>query len=241
MRIHIVLVLMFVALCVAGNPGYAQHPDSHQEGHAEHSDMTPADLNHEAHKDRVLDPKMIELNRRYDAAWARWRSDYYGIDVTEGMVIADIGAGDGDFAMLVAREVGPKGQVFANEIDSKKLQTITGKIETSEVRNVVPILGIEDDPLFPLNQVDIAVMVEVYHHLTHKGEFLKSVRSRVKKGSRFVIIEADVNQPGGHSNGCYTDPDLIRSEMKSAGFMPGQIETKTIEGCDFFVLTSVAM
>lgn len=237
MRIPAVVFLVAIfALSFAGR-SHAQSSHSHDHGAVEEPH---ADHRHEAHKDRMNDPEVIEANRRYDAAWAEWRSHFYGINVERDMVVADIGAGQGDFALLLAREVGPHGQVYANEIDGGMLQAITKKIEAGGIRNVVPVLGIENDPLLPPNQIDLAVMVEVYHHLSNKSEFLRSIRSRVKTGSRLVIIEADVNQPGGAPDGCYTDPEAIRKEAESAGFSNFELQKKEIEGCGFFVLTALA-
>jgi ubiquinone/menaquinone biosynthesis C-methylase UbiE len=181
------MILYLTLAILAGAPGAAraQQHDAHDQTH-EHEQYQ--DTQHEAHKHKMNDPEFVERNRLYDAAWAKWRSELFGITIEPGMVVADIGAGDGDFSLVVAHKVGPKGLVYANEIDTKKLVTINDKAANQGLSNVVPMLGRYDDTLLPPQQVDIAVMVEVFHHVSNKKAFLENLRRRIKAGARLVIV-----------------------------------------------------
>jgi ubiquinone/menaquinone biosynthesis C-methylase UbiE len=46
------------------------------------------------------------------------------IGVEPGMVFVDIGCGDGYFALPAAHKVGPRGKVYANDIDSSAIQRL---------------------------------------------------------------------------------------------------------------------
>jgi ubiquinone/menaquinone biosynthesis C-methylase UbiE len=233
----VTLPLVFVTLIGAPAAAGSQQHDAHDQTHAQEQYR---DAQHEAHKHKMNDPEFVERNRIYDAAWAKWRSELFGLAIERGMVVADIGAGDGDFSIVVAQKVGPKGLVYANEIEAKKLVTINDKAAHEGLSNVVPILGRYDDTLVPPQQVDMAIMVEVFHHVSDKQAFLENLRRRVKPGARLVIIEADINQEGGNPDGCYTDPDAARRLVEKAGFRFVDRRSKEIEGCTFFVLTAAA-
>ena len=46
------------------------------------------------------------------------------IGVEPGMVFIDIGCGDGYFALPAARKVGPRGKVYANDIDPGAIERL---------------------------------------------------------------------------------------------------------------------
>ena len=230
--LHLALSILIGAGC-AGNPPADTHTHAQTHEQIEFS-------KHEEHKDRMNDPEGIERNRRYDAAWAAWQEELFDLDIEPGMVVADIGAGKGELTLLVAEKVGPEGLVYTTEIDEKKLDAIDDKATHVGLTNVVPILSSADDPMLPPQQVDMAILVEVYHHLSNKPTFLENTRRRIKPGARLVIIEPDVNQEGGNADGCYSDPAATRRQVQAAGFRVVDLRTKEIEGLVLFVLTAAA-
>ena len=204
----------------------------------DHEQIEPDE--HKKHQAMMTSPEQVELNRRYDAAWDEWRNELFGLDIKRGMVVADVGAGEGELSLLVARKVGPEGLVYANEIDTKKLRIISDRAAHSGLQNIVPVLSTSNDPMIPPEQADMVILVEVFHHLSDKKAFLDNTRRRVKDGARLVIIEPDVNQAGGNSEGCYADPATTRTQVEKAGFRVVETRTKSIEGLVFFVLTAAA-
>src|SRR5690606_33096795 len=54
-----------------------------------------------------------------------------------GMSVADVGAGNGQLTLALAREVGPTGRVFATEIDSERVAALRATVEKHNLRNVV--------------------------------------------------------------------------------------------------------
>ena len=231
MRRTMAICLMLSLLYNIGSALGNQRTDVHQQNES---------CEHEDHRHEVAAPELIEANRLYDAAWAQWQQQFFGVTIDPGMVVADIGAGDGDLSVLIAQRVGAKGLVYATEIDAKKLKIIDKKAADSGLNNVVPMLSREDDPLLPPGQSDVAILVEVYHHISNKKVFLERLRSRLNTGARLVIVEADINQRGGDSDGCYSDPDLTRRQAEGAGFHFENMRFEAVRDCDFFVLTATA-
>jgi ubiquinone/menaquinone biosynthesis C-methylase UbiE len=111
------------------------------------------------------------------------------IGVRPGMVIGEIGAGRGRFTVYLARETGPKGKIYANDINERSLEYLEERCRKNGFRNVETIIGREDDPLLPEQSLDLAIMVYVYHHLSKPDELLKNLKPSLKPGAILAIVE----------------------------------------------------
>jgi SAM-dependent methyltransferase len=143
------------------------------------------------------------------------------MDVRPGQAVADIGAGAGEFAIRLARTVGPEGRVFANEIK----QELVDKLESLENRERLPqlsvILGGEDDPRLP-EKVDRAFLNMVYHHLDRPDDFMARLLEYVKPGGLLAVSAVDIHIRKGKTSGprdpCISDPEETRTAIEKAGW-----------------------
>lgn len=117
------------------------------------------------------------------------------IKVVEGSAVADIGAGSGYFTMRLSRLVGPKGRVYASDIQQGMLDLIQRKVAAEGVQNVSLILGVPADPKLPAASVDMALMVDVYHELADPQTVLAHIKRALKPGGRLVLIEYKGEDP----------------------------------------------
>jgi len=76
-----------------------------------------------------------------------------GLSLSEDFVVADIGAGTGYFTFPVAQRV-PRGKVFSVDIQPEMLARIARRKALENVANVETVLGEEDDPKLPDNEID---------------------------------------------------------------------------------------
>ena len=106
-----------------------------------------------------------------------------------GMRVADIGAGAGIMLPFFSKVVGVSGKVYAEEIFEDFLAKTKGYAERQGLRNVEFVLGTERDPKLPVACCDVAVAVHVYHHFNYPAEMLAGLRSALKPGGRFVVID----------------------------------------------------
>lgn len=111
------------------------------------------------------------------------------IGLKPGMVIGEIGAGHGRYTVHLARRVGKKGKVLANDIDENALAELRKRCERDNIPNVETILGEEEDPLFPKNSLDMAFMVWVFHGLEKPGPLFANLKSCLKSGASLVIVD----------------------------------------------------
>src|SRR5262249_50899376 len=99
-----------------------------------------------------------------------------------GQVVADIGAGSGYFTFRIAREVGPKGKVYANDIQKEMLDLIRKRMKADQVSNVEPVLGTLTDTKLPAASVDLILLVDVYHEFSHPYEMTEAMIKALKPG-----------------------------------------------------------
>ena len=106
-----------------------------------------------------------------------------------GQTVADIGAGSGYYSMLLSAAVGPRGRVYATDIQPEMLALIRDKVDKARVSNVELVLGTATESRLPDAALDLALMVDVYHELAQPQAFLRSLKRAIKPDGRLVLIE----------------------------------------------------
>jgi protein-L-isoaspartate O-methyltransferase len=112
-----------------------------------------------------------------------------------GMVLADVGAGSGYHTFPMAKAVGPKGKVYAVDIQKEMLDIIRTRMKKQKVTNVVPVLGTITDPKLPDGEVDLILMVDVYHEFSQPFEMTLAMVQALKPGGRLVFVEFRLEDP----------------------------------------------
>ena len=143
--------------------------------------------------------------------------------IKPGMVIGEVGAGRGRFTLHLARRVGNRGKILANDIDEESLAYLRERCQREDIRNVEIILGEIDDPLLPEGTLDMVFMVWIYHFLDEPVVMLKKLFPTLKSGGTIVLVEPDpIRGPGGEDHGI--SPERMRREAEQAGFELVRIE-----------------
>lgn len=117
------------------------------------------------------------------------------LGIKKGWTVADIGAGSGYFTVRMAKAVGDKGVVYANDIQPGMLALLTQNMARAKVANVTPVLGAIDDPKLPAGSLDLALMVDVYHEFSQPQKMLRKLRDALKPGGRLVLLEYRAEDP----------------------------------------------
>jgi ubiquinone/menaquinone biosynthesis C-methylase UbiE len=103
--------------------------------------------------------------------------------------VADIGAGSGYMTWRMAKLVGPAGKVYANDIQQQMLDLLKKNIEQRKLNNVEMVLGAPDDPKLPAGQIDLVLLVDVYHEFSEPQKMLRHIRESLKPDGRLVLLE----------------------------------------------------
>lgn len=108
--------------------------------------------------------------------------------------IADIGAGSGYYTFRMARQV-PEGKVYAVDLQPEMLSIMRNKISQEGIKNVALVQGSEISPQLAENSVDLVIMVDVYHELSHPREIMQEIVKVLKPDGRFVLLEYRMEDP----------------------------------------------
>lgn len=139
------------------------------------------------------------------------------IGLKKGMVIGDIGAGTGRLAFWFSERVGETGRVYANDIDNEALNTLKSRCKKYNIRNITTIVGEVEDPLLPEKSLDIAFMINVYHHLDKPIPLVKNIMPSLKPDGILAIVECDPVKSGFPEDHSTPKNDMIK-QLDQAGY-----------------------
>lgn len=141
--------------------------------------------------------------------------------------VADIGAGSGRLTVELARQLGPRSQVFATDIEPGKVAAIARRARRSGLDNVRALQATPERSGLPPSCCDGALMRGVYHHLTAPDETLKDLFAALRPGGRLLVIDFRPTfwlkpwTPKGlppDRSGHGIEPEKVEAEARAAGF-----------------------
>jgi ubiquinone/menaquinone biosynthesis C-methylase UbiE len=123
------------------------------------------------------------------------------MSLAPGMTVADVGAGDGKYSVVLARGVGPGGRVYATEVDRADIDKIASRAQDEGLRNVKTVVGSQDDTGLPAGSCDAILLRLVYHHFTDTAAMRRSLWNALKAGGRIVVIDVSPQKSWRHLEG----------------------------------------
>jgi predicted methyltransferase len=111
--------------------------------------------------------------------------------VRPGMWVADVGAGQGYYTVRLARVVGAKGRVLAEDIVSRVTDQLAERVQRERLDNVAVTLGTPDDPALPARTFDRVFLVHMYHEVASPYAFLWHMREGLKPDGLVIVVDAN--------------------------------------------------
>ena len=111
--------------------------------------------------------------------------------IRPGMTIADIGAGEGYYTVRLAKRVGARGRVLAEDILPEVIDALSRRITRENWTNVSVKLGAPEDPKLPENSFDRIFMVHMYHEIAEPYAFLWHLSPALKADGELIVVDAD--------------------------------------------------
>jgi len=135
--------------------------------------------------------------------------------VKPGMSVADVGAGEGYYTVRLARVVGPRGRVLAEDIVPDVRDELSDRVQRERLDNVAVKLGTAENPMLPAGSFDRLFLVHMYHEVQSPYAFLWHLREGVKPDGLVVVVEANrpVKQHG-------MPPETLKCEFAALGMVP---------------------
>ncbi len=107
----------------------------------------------------------------------------------EGHKFADIGAGNGFFAIPAAEIVKDKGMVYAVDIENLMLADLISRAKEKGVSNRIEIIKSTEYAAHLTEKVDFMLFSYLIHEVEKKEFFLDNYFRYLKEGSKVVFVE----------------------------------------------------
>jgi ubiquinone/menaquinone biosynthesis C-methylase UbiE len=117
------------------------------------------------------------------------------LKIPKGGVVADVGAGSGYFTVRLAQRVGPTGTVYAADIQPEMLRLLGLRLMKDRISNVTLVQGDVDNPRLPPGELDLELLVDVYHEFSAPQTMLRHLRAALKPEGRLVLLEYRKEDP----------------------------------------------
>jgi ubiquinone/menaquinone biosynthesis C-methylase UbiE len=150
------------------------------------------------------------------------------LEIKEGTVVADVGAGKGAWSVDLARRVGATGRVYATEIDPARLRDIERAVAAARLRSVTVVEGSVTDTKLPEQCCDAILLRLVYHHFTDPHAMDRSMFASLRPGGLILVIDFEPGAPGAPTHplpgvpeargGHGTPVEQVIEEMTANGF-----------------------
>ncbi len=112
--------------------------------------------------------------------------------IREGMMVGELGAGDGFFTLMLAQRVGARGRVYANDIvDEGSLSVIRQRARQRGLNNIVTVVGTEFDTKLPRQSCDAVFIVNALHDFSRPAEVLGDLAAVLKENGKVVIVDSE--------------------------------------------------
>ena len=134
-------------------------------------------------------------------------------EITPGMTVADIGAGNGYYTVRLAERVDAEGRVLAQDIDQRALDRLARRVERYRLDNVSIRRGEVADPKLPDNSFDRIFMVHMYHEIEQPYEFLWRMSPALRNEGQVIVV--DIDRPTDQHG---IAPKLLFCEFEQVGF-----------------------
>jgi len=112
------------------------------------------------------------------------------VDLKPGMVVADIGAGTGFFALPFARAVGPAGKVWAVDLQPAMLKILEEKLRQEGAPDNIGLReGRAANTGLQGGSCDLAFLGNLWHELDDPPTVLAELRRILRPGGRVAILD----------------------------------------------------
>lgn len=182
-------------------------------GRAQQSEMPPRT------EDRPLVDRIRSQERPERDLYLKPDEVIKALNLKNGEVVADIGAGTGYFTRRLAQAVAPNGRVYAVDIAADVIDYQKQRAKQENLNNIVFIVSRPADPLLPADSLDLAFFCDVIHHLENRVAYYKTLMKDIKAPGYMAIIDYPPDSPRRpHPPNQLVPREQAISEAEQAGF-----------------------
>lgn len=145
-----------------------------------------------------------------------------GIGLKPGMVVADIGCGNGFFSVPAAKIVAPDGLLHALDISTEMLDLLKARQPPANLQ-----VHLCEENRFSLNtnSIDVVLLATVFHEVENRDKFLLEVRRILRDNGYLWLLEwLPKEEAKGPRNHHRISPNELQSCLTKNGFTVNRIE-----------------
>jgi predicted methyltransferase len=160
---------------------------------------------------------MLEAPDR--ATWQKPEQIMDALNIAERSRVADIGAGSGWFTIHLALRVGPRGIVYAQDVQPQMMEAIRRRVQREGLRNVEVRLGTGASPNLPQAALDAVLVVDTYPEVDvdDRVTFLRNLAAALKPAGRLGIVNYKPGRGGPGPDEGRVDSASVEADALAAG------------------------
>jgi len=168
---------------------------------------------------RLFPPSDLGLLEAPDRdLWQRPDQIMDAMGIADASVVADVGAGSGWFTIRLARRVGPRGLVYAEDVQPEMINAITRRVQREGLTNVRAVRGQNSDPGLPQGSLDAVLVVDAYHEVEDRVTMLSNLARALKPQGRLGVVDFKLDGTGpGPLPEERVSPDVVVQDAAKAG------------------------
>lgn len=196
--------ILCLALTPTG-PAVAQTSPHHQHGMHTHD---------HSFKDAAKWSTMFDDPKRDE--WQKPHQLIQALALKPDAIVADIGAGTGYLSVRLAHMT-PRGRVYGVDVEPDMVAYLRDRAAKSGLSNIVAVQAKPGGLDLP-EKVDMAVLLDVYHHIGDRKIYFQKLRAQLKPNGSVAIVDFRLDSPQGPPVSARLAPDRVRAEMAEAGY-----------------------
>ncbi len=111
------------------------------------------------------------------------------IGLEPGTAFADLGCGEGFFALPAARMVGETGHVYAMDINPEAVERLAETATEEGLANISVMTGAGEDDIFCEACADVVFLGVVFHEFHDASLALRNARAMLRPGGRLIDLD----------------------------------------------------
>jgi SAM-dependent methyltransferase len=111
----------------------------------------------------------------------------------------------------------PEGKIFAADIEPDMVRYLGERARREHLINLVAVQASADAANLP-ELVDVALVVDIYHHSGNRIQFFAKLKSSLRPGGRLVIVHYKADSPNGPPVQHRISPGSVTQGLKAAGY-----------------------
>jgi predicted methyltransferase len=197
-------LLALLAACAAA-PAPTAPPPTAPAAHGFHKDFSDAATFSKSFDDPERD------------AWQRPAELIEHLQIPEGKVIVDLGAGTGYFLSRLSAAAGPTGKVLALDVEPNMISFMRERMQKESLANVEPRQVAPDDPGLAAGSVSRVLIVNTWHHIDNRAAYAHKLALALEPAGEIWVVDFTLEAKHGPPAHHRLTPEQVVSELESGG------------------------